>query len=215
MRLFLVRHGQTAWNLAGRAQGHTDEPLDEAGRLQSSLLAESFSGQMLDLILCSDLQRCRQTAEALAARTNGPLETTQLLRERSFGELEGADYSQVRDYLDSVAKASGLEHYDVRPPGGESVLDVWERLKPIVERLETARLQSVAVVSHGGAAALLLSQMLRGTIWTARSLRFGNTSVTELLRRPNGTWQLLRYADTTHLDAPSAPMIDAYQPINS
>lgn len=215
MRLFLIRHGQTAWNVAGKAQGHTDEPLDPDGLWQSQLLARSMAAVPLDLILSRDLRRCRQTAEFLAVETCSVLETTPALRERSFGDLEGANYDEVRDHLESVAEESKLEHYLVRPPNGESVQDVWERLKPFVEVLDHSPLSSAAVVSHGGTGALLLSQLLRGTIWTARSLRFGNTSVTELLRRPNGTWQLLRYADTSHLTAPSAPMIDAYQPINS
>lgn len=215
MRLFLIRHGQTAWNVAGKAQGHTDEPLDADGIWQSEQLACSMKATSLDLVLSSDLQRCRQTAELLAATSNAALETTPILRERSFGDLEGANYDDVRSYLECAERESNTEHYLVCPPNGESIQDVWDRLSPFVKVLDQCPLASVAVVSHGGTGALLLAQLLRGTIWTGRSLRFGNTSVTELLRRPNGTWQLLRYSDTTHLEAPSAPMIDAYQPINS
>lgn len=89
MRLFLIRHGQTAWNTAGRAQGHTDEPLDECGLWQAQQLAQTFQKGTLDLVLTSDLQRSRMTAEVLADAAKAPIEVDPLLRERSFGELGG------------------------------------------------------------------------------------------------------------------------------
>ncbi|PMU82891.1 histidine phosphatase family protein, partial [Pseudomonas sp. GW704-F3] len=55
MRLYIVRHGQTAWNLEGRAQGHTDIPLDLHGQRQAARLAERFAGVDVSRVMCSDL----------------------------------------------------------------------------------------------------------------------------------------------------------------
>lgn len=215
MRLFLIRHGQTAWNTAGRAQGHTDEPLDECGLWQAQQLAQTFQNGTLDLVLTSDLQRSRMTAEVLADAANAPIEVDPLLRERSFGELEGHPYIHVREQLEAIAGSTGLASHQIRPPSGESIEDVWNRLIPVRDRLTQSTLEDVAIVTHGGAGGLLLAQLLSGTLQTGRCFRFGNTALTELLRRPGGHFELTRYADVSHLSVPSSPMIDAYHRVTS
>ena len=62
MRLYLVRHGQTAWNKEGRAQGHSDTELDEDGRAQARSLVAAFSGVEVRRVLSSDLKRSAETA---------------------------------------------------------------------------------------------------------------------------------------------------------
>ncbi|HYG70238.1 MAG TPA: histidine phosphatase family protein, partial [Anaeromyxobacteraceae bacterium] len=89
-RLFLVRHGETDWNVAGRWQGQTDIPLNEAGRAQARELARRMRGEGIATIAASDLLRARETAEIVAAELG--LEVRILdhrLREQSFGAFEG------------------------------------------------------------------------------------------------------------------------------
>jgi len=66
-RLVLVRHGQTAWNLEGRAQGHTDVGLDDTGRAQAQTVVERIGDLPLRAIVRSPLLRCERTVEPLAA----------------------------------------------------------------------------------------------------------------------------------------------------
>ena len=63
MRLYLVRHGQTDWNVQKRAQGHTDRPLDETGLQQAKLVGNAFLDLPVQRILTSDLIRAKQTAD--------------------------------------------------------------------------------------------------------------------------------------------------------
>ena len=65
-RVFVLRHGQTAWNASRRIQGHVDEPLDDTGRWQAQRLAQALAGEGIAAIYSSDLQRARYTV-ALAA----------------------------------------------------------------------------------------------------------------------------------------------------
>lgn len=216
MQLFLVRHGQTEWNRMGRAQGHTDIPLDEVGLAQASALAQAWTGTTPLRLLSSDLQRSRVTAEALALRFALTVELDSRLRETSFGELEGQDYLEVRRKIVELGSTQGVSEFDVRPPGGESRADVWARLDAVVNDLRDA-FQSrepvpTLVVGHGGALTLLLARLLDGTPATARGFILGNTSVTELHARTDGGWRLLRYNDTAHLAQPSAPMVDTGAP---
>lgn len=197
MRLYLIRHAQTSWNREGRAQGHSDIPLDEEGLQQSYLLGARFRGETIDAVLSSDLLRCRQTAQCVADSTGAPIEHLTELRERSFGEWEGMKFDEIQQKLwgdDSVRDPFGQV-----PPGGESFRMVWGRLEPVASRLARMR-GSVVVVTHGGSCALLLARLMRGTIETSRSFRFANTAVTTLVRREDGLLRLDSYNDTAHLN---------------
>ena len=198
MRLYLVRHGQTSWNSIGRAQGHTDIPLDPVGLDQASNLRQAFEGVRVDRILTSDLTRCLETAKPIAEATGTPLEPRKDLRERGFGQWEGLMFNEVSALLASEAEIAGITAQQVRPPGGESFDDVWKRLESVQELLLGTR-DHIVVVSHGGALSLLLAKLIRGTLDTSRAFRFSNTGVTELQRRADGLFLMNRYSDTAHL----------------
>lgn len=198
MRLYLVRHGQTSWNTIGRAQGHTDIPLDPVGIYQATNLRHAFEGVRVDRILTSDLTRCLETAQPIAKATGTALEPRKDLRERGFGQWEGLMFNEVSALLASEAETAGITAQQVRPPGGESFDDVWKRLDAVVELLLATR-DHIVVVSHGGALSLLLAKLIRGTLDTSRAFRFSNTGVTELQRRADGLFLMNRYSDTAHL----------------
>ena len=198
MRLYLVRHAQTSWNNSGRAQGHTDISLDPEGLEQAQRLASAFEGVSVDRVLSSDLSRCVQTAAPLADAVGFPLEQLKALRERSFGDWEGITFSEVGSRIQERATSRGITAQEVRPPGGESFLDVWNRLDPVHQMLRQSD-DTIVVVSHGGALSILLAQLVRGTLDTCRAFRFANTGITELERRAEGLFLITRYSDSSHL----------------
>jgi broad specificity phosphatase PhoE len=203
MRLYLVRHARTAWNVAGRAQGHTDVSLDSFGRLQAQAIAASLRDRELSLVLSSDLARCRETAEEIRRSTGAILELDQRLRERDLGEWGGMLFSEIAAMRRSASAEEVSEAERLlaeKPPQGESLREVWDRLAPVAERLRRAQ-SSVAVVCHGAAGALLLSHLLHGTARTARSFVLDNGAITELEPRPEGSFRLLRWNDASHLEA--------------
>jgi 2,3-bisphosphoglycerate-dependent phosphoglycerate mutase len=199
MRLYLVRHAQTLWNAESKAQGHTDIDLDETGKWQAQQLKRAFKGVDIERVYSSDLKRSAKTAEAIADATGAPLELREDLRERNYGDWEGQPFEAIAALNAEAAKSQGSDLYRLKPPNGESMEDVWERLGPIAELLRNAP-RPVAVVTHGGTAALLLSKLLHGSLATSKAFRFANTSVTELVRRPEGLFMLWRYADVAHLE---------------
>lgn len=204
MRLYLVRHGQTAWNAEERAQGHTDVPLDEKGLRQAACLAAHFEEVALDLILTSDLQRSYKTAQAIAEVTGAPLESTPTLRERAFGEWEGLLYHEFSERIGKASQEGLHSVYEVCPPGGETMRQAWDRVKQITDRMVKEE-GTVLVVSHGGVCSLMLAQLLRGTLDTSRSFRFHNCAVTELNRRQDGTFMLTRFDDVSHIGESERP----------
>lgn len=198
MRLFLVRHGQTAWNAAQRAQGHCDTELDETGLAQAEGVAQALESEGVQRIVSSDLRRCVQTASPISQATGRQIELQAALRERHFGHLEGLPYEEVRARIAEKAAQIGAETHATRPDQGESYLDVWDRLSTVRSELSTES-KTTVLVSHGGTLGLLLAGLLGQGFEEARAFRFANASITELVRA-EGTWSIKRQNDSRHLE---------------
>ena len=125
--LWLVRHGESTWNIAGLAQGHNDEAeLTERGRRQAADAAAQFGYRPVRAIYASDLRRARQTAAAFAEVLGLPVYTDPRLRERSLGVLEGTAHQGIGPAATGLADGLVIDP-DVRPEAGESVRDLYVR----------------------------------------------------------------------------------------
>ena len=94
-RIIAIRHGETAWNVDSRLQGHLDIPLNDVGLWQARQAALALADEPIDAIYSSDLQRAWVTARAIAETTQAPLTAHQGLRERSFGVLQGHTFEEL------------------------------------------------------------------------------------------------------------------------
>ena len=172
-RLVLVaRHGQTDWNVRGRWQGHTDVPLNDAGRDQARALGESLRGTPIARVVASDLSRALETARIVAAAIDAPLEAPDPdLRERGFGVFEGLTREEcAAHHPDAWARWS--EDLHAVPPGAEDQAHLATRMTRGVLRA-AARAGSrsnghdagaVLVVSHGGAIRALIAEIGGGPV---------------------------------------------------
>ena len=160
--LWLVRHGQTDWNVQGRWQGQTPDapPLNAAGLAQAQTLAEQLADQAardgiaFAALYSSDLLRARQTAEVIARRLGLPVRLDARLREAHLGAWEGMLGDEVA--LRYVAELDERRRDPVhsRPPQGESVYEVAARVGQAFDAIAHAHPdQHVVVVSHGLALA--------------------------------------------------------------
>lgn len=192
MRWIIARHGQTQWNVEGRAQGHTDLPLDEVGLQQAKELAEHLKEKTFGQIWSSDLSRAKVTAEACANSLGLNLNVSPALRERAFGEFEGLPFAEFKAPMQAIHAASRLPIHQVRPPGGESLEDVAGRIRPWIADVESVQ-SDVLVVSHGGTCAVLLSLLLTGDLSGARAFRLGNCAYSEVSARPDHGYILNQY----------------------
>jgi broad specificity phosphatase PhoE len=152
--LWLVRHGQTDWNLEGRYQGQSDIPLNQTGLDQARRLARKLDGQEFTAIFSSDLQRARQTAEILAEKTGVGVILDPRLREICQGEWEGKKLEEVKKMQMEDAVNDPIHFH---APGGESVGIVSERLAKAADDIaHDFPRGKVLVVSHGLALATLI-----------------------------------------------------------
>ena len=143
MKLFLVRHGQTAWNIEHRAQGQANIPLNATGILQAEELREKLKNYQFDKCYVSPLKRAVQTAE-IAVGDRMDLVFDDNLKERYFGELEGTDPKTWEG--DNCDRKT-----NINTGGMEPILDVLTRSKMVLERIkaENSPDAKVLVVGHG------------------------------------------------------------------
>jgi probable phosphoglycerate mutase len=157
--LWLVRHGESTWNVAGLAQGHNDlAELTDRGLTQASDAAGQFRDRPIRAIYASDLRRALQTAAAFRAALGLPVFADARLRERSLGALEGLPSATIS------ASVTGLDggrvaDPDARPSGGESVRDLYRRAAEFIDELAVTvdddGAGDVVVVAHGGTVRVL------------------------------------------------------------
>ena len=125
--LWLVRHGESTWNISGLAQGHNDEAeLTERGLRQAAQAAGQFRDRPVRAIYASDLRRAQQTAAEFAAVLGLPVYPDARLRERSLGVLEGSAHKTIGPSVTGLADGLVIDP-DTRPPAGESVRDLYLR----------------------------------------------------------------------------------------
>ncbi len=136
MRIFLVRHGATDWNLAGRCQGTTDLELNETGLRQAEAAALGLTGEKITAVYSSDLKRARQTAEAVARRHHLAVLVEESIRELDHGELEGLTFAEIHAVRPDFIRRWRDEPADADIPGGEKLAQVarraWDGLGRIV-----------------------------------------------------------------------------------
>jgi uncharacterized phosphatase len=149
--LALVRHGQTAWNEAGRLQGSTDIPLDATGREQAAAGGAELAGRQWDVLVSSPLGRAVETAQIIGGRIGlEPAKSVAELRERDYGPLEG-------QYLEGLSEPE----YNRLHAGAEPEDEVAERgLKALCRLFEEYPGQRIIVVAHGTLIRLTMSALL-------------------------------------------------------
>jgi 2,3-bisphosphoglycerate-dependent phosphoglycerate mutase len=163
--LWLVRHGESTWNVAGLAQGHDDEAeLTDRGLRQAAEAAAQFGYRPVRAIYASDLRRAQQTAAAFTAVLGLPVHFDARLRERCLGVLEGTAHKTISP-SDLGHGAGRLFDPDATPAGGESVRDLYLRAAGFCDDLAaglrdgsdtlTKREGDVLVIAHGGTLRVL------------------------------------------------------------
>jgi 2,3-bisphosphoglycerate-dependent phosphoglycerate mutase len=174
--LWLVRHGESTWNVAGLAQGQHDQAeLTERGLRQASEAAWRFRDRAIRAIYASDLRRARQTAAAFAAVLGMPVFADTRLRERSLGVLEGVPSVALGPSVTGLDGGRVVDP-DARPAGGESLREVYQRAAGFCDELAAAvgdggggasgafpvlpgAAGDVVVIAHGGTVRVLAAYL--------------------------------------------------------
>ena len=163
MKLYISRHGQTPWNVEDLVCGRADVALTEVGQQQARLLAESAADKGIDVILCSPLQRARQTAQAVSDAIGVPIQIDDRLIEMDFGSYDGTsrfgeEFQWVRAQMPT------------RFPGGESGFDLAYRVYSLLYEIkEKYAGKTVLLVCHN-----CVCRMVRSFFVNMSTEEYGN-----------------------------------------
>jgi probable phosphoglycerate mutase len=150
-RLVLLRHGRTAWNEVGRAQGHADVELDETGHAQAAQVAPALAAMAPAALWTSDLTRARQTGGYVERATGLAAKVDERLKEFDVGARQGMTSAQFEAAFPAEYSAWAEGEEMVRVPGSEVASEVAARMVPALrECLESlAAGETGIVVTHG------------------------------------------------------------------
>ena len=149
-RLFLIRHGQAGDPTTKRYIGQTQTKLTQLGFSQAETLARWLATVPLERIVCSDLERCLQTAESIAGKHGLQAEPDAGLREIDLGGWDGKTFSEIKASQPEAFEQRGRNLAGFRPPGGESFADLQTRVMPVLTAIMAQATGNVAVVGHAG-----------------------------------------------------------------
>lgn len=181
-RIFLIRHGETEWNTAGKLQGNSDVKLSAEGIRQAQLLAEKTPFLPIDAVYSSDLSRAATTAKILAAKFHLLVSEKRSLREVNFGDWEGKTISKLVEEFPNEFGKFFTKPDKIHPPNGETFLECQARvINALDEIIDIHEGQNIAVVSHGAAIRLILCAALVIPISKMWSISQFNTALNILI----------------------------------
>ena len=163
--VYLVRHGETDWNVAGKWQGHTDIPLNERGREQALDLRKKLEGVDFAAAYSSDLSRAHETASLVMGDRPITLSVTEHLRELSMGSWEGCVYHDFVAHFQGQGRSVGeitAEEYLSHQlhPEIENYAEAYSRVKNwLISQVDAHLGSTLLVASHGGILRALMYQL--------------------------------------------------------
>jgi broad specificity phosphatase PhoE len=184
-RLFLIRHGEVDAAWRGRIYGSLDVPLSDNGRREGLRVAAALQPIPIRLVVSSGLVRTEHLAACLRNGRGLQRVDDPALRELERGDWAGRTPSEVEARCPGAWEAWFTRPSSRRPPGGESLDDLWRRVSPRLEHWTRAHpAQHIAWITHGWVFRLLLCQVL-GAPFDAAPRIDVRTGDVALLRWPN------------------------------
>jgi 2,3-bisphosphoglycerate-dependent phosphoglycerate mutase len=199
----IIRHGQSRGNAEGRFGGHTDTPLSPRGHKQAQATAKALAAEKFDAIYSSDLPRAIATAAPLAKLTGAPLVTTDALRERSVGVMEGLTFEEAAGQHPEQYQALLRRDFEHVLLGGESYRQTLDRAsRKLDEAIEQHKGGRIALFAHTGTICILILHLMGALdapelkpVWIATA----NCGIARFDLRDDGFVRVLAINDTRHL----------------
>lgn len=163
MILYVVRHGETQFNVEKRYAGQTDVPLNERGIEQAKALAKKLVGEPFDVIVTSSLLRARMTAEEVAEyHKEIPFVVMDEFREVCVGVYEGLTREEVQERYPELWARNCTRQLDDAPTGGETTRQVGIRVAKGLEILKKKYPEKRVLLVCHGFVSRVINRQLRG-----------------------------------------------------
>ncbi len=201
LRLFVVRHGETAWSRERRFAGSRDVALEPEGLRQCEAVARALASQVVAAVYASPLERARASAELIAKPHRLPVEIDPAFGEMAFGEWEGLTREEVAARFPAAYEEWRHAPHLVRIAGGETLSQVAERARGAVQALAATHTgETIVLVTHAIVTRLIVLDALGlgpERLWTVDATPAG---ITEIEYEPG--WATVHRMNTlAHLEA--------------
>ncbi|MCM3783389.1 histidine phosphatase family protein [Neobacillus mesonae] len=198
--IYIVRHGQTEWNVLGKMQGHHDSPLTDLGVRQALWLGESLAQAPIDAIYSSSSGRAVHTAELIRGKREIPIIQTDLLREMNLGSWEGLTQEELK--LEAPVRYNQFwnDPEQFAAEGGETYPDTMRRAQEELEAiLRNDRGKTVLLVTHTVVVKLLMTYIEQRSLRTLWDLPYIHpASVCKIVFNEDNKPEILLHADISH-----------------
>jgi len=182
MKLFLIRHGQTDWNLKGKIQGSCDIELNHTGMKQAEELSNKIleEGYKFSKIYSSLQRRAVKTAEILSLATNLDYISIEGLEEMNLGKWEGLSWTDVKEKYQMEYEQWYINRRYTRTPRGESYQDLLERVLAVIHKIINENCEDVVIVTHSAVIMSIQCYVTNTPFDEMMKFKTENTSITEL-----------------------------------
>jgi len=198
-RFVIVRHGETTWGAQARFAGRKDVSLTPRGRRQAAAVAGRIRHLAPAAVLTSPLQRCRNTAQAIAAEVGAPVIVDERLIDGLLGEWTGFRAAEIEEKWPQEF-AQWRSDPDAAPPGGESFTAIRQRVRPLMtDALTTYRGHTVVLVTHAAPSKMILTTALHVEADVAYRMRVDTASLSGFTVEADGAVMVWAINDTGHL----------------
>lgn len=201
MLVYLLRHGETDWNLEGRCQGASDLDLNGTGIQQGQAVASYLSKKKIHAVYSSNLKRAIQTANLISRPHGLRVAIESDFRELHHGAFEGLTFPEIRASHPDFIRLWRSKPAELLLPGGERLVDVemraWKRLEQIQQSHFSH--ETVVVVSHNFPILAILCRITEAPLDRYRSFHVDPCGLSGLSYDPKDGWRINQVNDTSHL----------------
>jgi len=209
-KVYLVRHGQTAWNVGEIFRGRADIPLDETGKQEVHLAGEALKDETLHAIYSSPLSRSIETAENIAKFHDIPVTPFDAIIDISYGEWEGLENQEVKEKYPELHSLWHREPHKIKFPGGESLEEVRIRTMTGLEGLLLQHKdENFVLVAHRVPNKVICCALLgldNSHFWRIQQ----DTASTNLFIYRDGQWIIAFLNDTSYLKSLGKPSLSDF-----
>jgi broad specificity phosphatase PhoE len=206
-KVYLVRHGQTAWNVGEIFRGRADIPLDETGKREVHLAGEALKAETIHAVYSSPLSRSMETAENIAKFHSIPVKPLDAIIDISYGEWEGLSLHQVQQKYPDLSSLWLREPHEVHFPKGETLDDVRLRTMSALDELVGQHVnENIVLVAHRVPNKVICCALLgldNSHFWRIQQ----DTASTNLFTYKDGQWLICYLNDTSYLKVLAKPAL--------
>lgn len=162
MKLILIRHGESQWNLENRFTGWQDVDITEVGKREAHMAGMLMKTEKIDVSFTSTLIRANHTLsiiQEVCGLKTIPVHRHKALNERCYGDLEGLNKDETAQQYGKEQVHIWRRSFDTAPPNGESLKDTFDRVIPYFEshiRPVLREQKNVLIVAHGNSLRALI-----------------------------------------------------------